>query len=346
MNRREVLTGVAAFGTAAFSGLNGSYAQTADLVFNGAGGSWQDNARQAWLEPFSKKTGIKITDTSPFDLGKLSTMVRTNTVAWDVTDCPTQFVPITMKNNLLEPIDYSIVDRGTLSPENYGAQFVAYGVYTANVVYDRRRLMQGDRPSSWKDFFDLERFPGPRTLRNQPFVALEAALLADGVPASQLYPLDVDRAFRKLDRIKGQIRWWSNAQQSVQFIANGEVVMGISFPSRAFAARREGVPLEVVWNEGLFARNRLVVPKGGRNKAEAMKLINFIIQPEQQAGFANANRSAPVNLAAFPMIEPGVAEELATNPKFYDKLIALDELGYWAEHGDALNKRFQNWLVA
>jgi putative spermidine/putrescine transport system substrate-binding protein len=346
MNRRELLVNGAALAAATFSATKKSFAQTDDLVFNGAGGSWQDNARRAWLESFSKKTGIKITDTSPFDLGKLSTMVRSRTVVWDVTDCPSVFVPIAMNNNLLEPIDYSIVDRGTLAAENYGAQFVAYAVYTSNVVYDARKLAEGNRPSSWKDFFDLKRFPGPRGLRNQPLIALEAALLADGVPASQLYPLDVERAFRKLDGIKSEIRWWSNAQQGVQLIANGEVVMGMTYPSRAFAARREGVPLEIVWNEGLIAWNRLVVPKGARNKTEAMELINFIIQPEQQASFSNANRSAPANQAAFSMIKPDVAEEIATNPKFYSKLISLDELGYWGEHGDTLNKQFQAWLVA
>src|SRR3546814_9868963 len=37
------------------------------------------------------------------------------------------------------------------------------------------------KPSSLQDFFDLERFPGPRGLRRTPMTNLEWAMLADGV---------------------------------------------------------------------------------------------------------------------------------------------------------------------
>ena len=346
MNRRELLIGSAAVSAAALASSGQVFAQAGSMVFNGAGGSWQDNARRAWLEPFEKSTGTKVVDTSPFDIGKLSTMVRTRTVAWDVTDCPAVFVPLAMKNDLLEPIDYAIVDKAALPSENYGTHTVAYGVFTSNIVYDGRKLTGENVPRSWQDFWDLKRFPGPRAMRNQPLVALEAALIADGVPAARLYPLDVERAFRKLGEIKGETRWWSNAQQGVQLIANGEVVMGVTFPSRAFAARAQGVPLEVVWNEGLIARTRFAVPKGAANKAAAMRLINFIIQPEQQANFANRNRSAPASEKAFKDIEPGVAVELATSRDNIRRLIRLDELGYWATHGEALTRRFEAWLLA
>jgi putative spermidine/putrescine transport system substrate-binding protein len=346
MNRRELLVGGAAVSAAALASAGQMFAQGGSAVFNGAGGSWQDNARRAWLEPFEKSTGTKVVDTSPFDIGKLSTMVRTRTVSWDLTDCPSVFVPLAMKNDLLDPIDYAVVDKDALPAENYATHAVAYGVFTSNIVYDRRKLTGENVPKSWRDFWDLKRFPGPRAMRNQPLAALEAALIADGVPAARLYPLDVERAFRKLGEIKSEMRWWSNAQQGVQLIANGEVVMGVTFPSRAFAARAQGVPLEVVWNEGLIARNRFVVPKGAANKAAAMRLLNFIIQPEQQANFANRNRSAPTSQKAFKDIDPQVALELATSPENIGRLIRLDELGYWAEHGEALTRRFEAWLLA
>ena len=38
---------------------------------------------------------------------------------------------------------------------------------------------------------------------------IPAALVADGVPKDKLYPLDLDRAFKKLDEIKPHIKvWW------------------------------------------------------------------------------------------------------------------------------------------
>src|SRR5882724_3329847 len=186
MNRRELLVGGAAVSAAALASVGQMFAQGGSAVFNGAGGSWQDNARRAWLEPFEKATGTKVVDTSPFDIGKLSTMVRMRTVSWDLTDCPAVFVPLAMKNDLLDPIDYAVVDKEALPPENYGTHAVAYSVFTSNIVYDGRKLMGENVPKSWRDFWDLKRFPGPRAMRNQPLAALEAALLADGVPAARL----------------------------------------------------------------------------------------------------------------------------------------------------------------
>ena len=57
--------------------------------------------------------------------------------------------------------------------------------------------------------FDTKKFPGKRTFYkwSAPGV-IEIALLADGVPADKLYPLDLDRAFKKLDTIKSDIVWW------------------------------------------------------------------------------------------------------------------------------------------
>src|SRR6516165_2101981 len=49
------------------------------------------------------------------------------------------------------------------------------------------------------------------------------ALLADGVPRDKLYPLDIDRAFKKLDRIKPHIKvWWREGNQSQQLIRDSE----------------------------------------------------------------------------------------------------------------------------
>ncbi len=345
MNRREFVIGTTAAALTTRAGT--LLAQNPrEVVFNGAGGSWQDNARKAWLEPFAAKQGVKVVDTFPFDLGKMSTMVKTKTVQWDVTDCPSAFVTTAIQRDLVEPIDFGVVDRGALPPENYGDKWVAYGIFSSNIVYDKRRIPGPDVPKSWQDYWDLKRFPGPRSFRNEPPIALEAALLADGVPADKLYPLDLDRAFRKLDEIKKDVRWWPSAQQSVQLIADGEVAMGVTFSSRAISARKQGAPLEVVWNQGIMARTRFVVPKGAPNREDAMRLINFIIQPEQQARFATLNTSAPANPKAFANINPAMAPDLPSYPANREKMVMLDELGYWGQNSEAVFKRFNAWLIA
>ncbi|WP_163473705.1 extracellular solute-binding protein, partial [Klebsiella michiganensis] len=75
--------------------------------------------------------------------------------------------------------------------------------------------------------FDLRKFPGKRTLGDNVVATIEAALMADGVAPEQLYPLDVERALRKLDTIKAQTIFWSTNSQSQQLFVDGEVNLGL-----------------------------------------------------------------------------------------------------------------------
>ncbi len=43
---------------------------------------------------------------------------------------------------------------------------------------------------------------------------MEIALMADGVPPDKLYPIDADRAFKKLDTIKKNTIFWETNSQS------------------------------------------------------------------------------------------------------------------------------------
>src|SRR4030095_15217409 len=72
-------------------------------------------------------------------------------------------------------------------------------------------------PSSWADFFDTEKSPGTRGGQNDVNQgALEAALLADGVAPEDLYPLDYDRAFAKLDTLGDDLTFMANGGDQAQ----------------------------------------------------------------------------------------------------------------------------------
>ncbi len=64
--------------------------------------------------------------------------------------------------------------------------------------------------------------------------------MADGVAPDKLYPLDVDRGFKKLDSIKAQTIFWSTNSQAQQLFVDGEVNLGLILNGRAYDARRRG----------------------------------------------------------------------------------------------------------
>ena len=201
--------------------------------------------------------------------------------------------------------------------------------------------LHGKEPKTWVDLFDEKSYPGKRTFYkwSAPGV-LEIALLADGVAPDKLYPLDLDRAFKKLDTIKSDIVWWSGGAQSQQLLASGEAPIGAFWNGRIFAVQKDEPSVGLSWSQNLTAADVLVVPKGAKHKAEAMKFLADATSPKPQAEFASLTNYAPIDTASAKLMAPN---EAATLPdRHTEGQINLD-MAYWAAHRDEIAKRWYDW---
>jgi putative spermidine/putrescine transport system substrate-binding protein len=316
-------------------------AQAADsIVFTSWGGTTQSSQDKDWAKPFTKATGINVMMDGPTDYGKLKAMVDSGNVTWDVVDVEGDFAYAAQKAGLIEPIDYSVVKKDQLDPRFASADAVG-SFYYSFVLGFNKSSFKGAQPSSWADMFDTKRFPGKRTLYkwSAPGV-LEIALLADGVPPNKLYPLDLDRAFKKLDTIKSNIVWWSGGAQSQQLLASGEAPIGMFWNGRLHALEQTGVPVGISWTQNLTAADMLVVPKGAKHRAEAMKYLAVATSADAQAKFAADTGYAPINVKSPSLMPAAVAKTLPDQYK--SSQINLD-MKYWAEHRDEIAKRWYAW---
>ena len=118
-------------------------------------------------------------------------------------------------------------------------------------LLQQEKVAGRDHPKSWADFWNVDKFPGRRAIRRTPPMwTIEAALLADGVKEENFYPLDVDRAFRSLDRIKPHVKvWWADNAQAQQFMEQEEVDLITMMNGRATESINNKAPYEIVWNE-------------------------------------------------------------------------------------------------
>ena len=132
------------------------------------------------------------------------------------------------------------------------------------------------RRKTWADFWNVEKFPGRRSLRKNPIDSLEQALMADGVSIDQLYPLDVDRAFKSLDKIKQHVDvWWTGGAQSTQLLQSGEVDLISGWNARLQSAIDGGAPATIVWDQGLYSIEGWAIPKGCPRADAAKQFIKF-----------------------------------------------------------------------
>ena len=343
LDRRTVLAGLAATGTAAL--MPGPVrAQKAQVVFANYGGSWEQAMRRAWFEPFTKETGIQVVSASGNNLGRLQAMVESNKPEWDIVEGTPELARIGAERGLLEPLDFKVIDKSQAIPRpelfsDYSVPEVTFGRL---LVYNKKL---GPIERDWTALFDVKKYPGKRTLWNRAESGvLEIALLADGVPADKLYPLDVPRALKKLSQIRDHIIWFETVTQSEQFMRDGQAVMGVLADGRAQNVISAGADVEIVPEATLMTWSVFVVPKGAPNKDAAMQLLKHIFTLKSQVAIAMEYNYGPVLPKALEQLPPERLNVISGGPASKGKAVYLNA-DWWGANLQSTTEAFRQWLL-
>jgi putative spermidine/putrescine transport system substrate-binding protein len=323
------------------------------------GGSYGDAQIEAFVKPFEQETGIQVNAVrSEMPFAKWSMAVETNTVDFDVGVTSHSNGLVGAKRGYYVPIDYSIYDPKEI--EAFGPS-LRYPWGIAGIVgafalsFNTETLPEDKRPKNWADFWNVKDFPGNRTLHamvTPSYTPLEEALLADGVAVEDLYPLDVKRAFRKLDEIKPHIRkWWESASEAMQLFNAKIVDMGINYDGRIAALKKGGVPVDLTYNQAKYYGAFWAIPKGAKNVAGAQKFIEFATRGKQQARMAIVSGFSPANTNAYADIPDDVARTLVTSEENIKRAYPLNAEWY-AEVGEdgkmnseRIMEMWNDWII-
>ena len=131
------------------------------------GGSTQDAQKQAWADPFSKASGITVVQDGPTDYGKLKAMVESGNVQWDVVDVEADFALRAAAEGLLEPLDFSVIQRDKIDPRFVSDHGVGSFFFSFVLGYNEGKLGAG-KPQDWTALFDTKTYPGKRALYQWP----------------------------------------------------------------------------------------------------------------------------------------------------------------------------------
>lgn len=328
ITRRQFLGGAA--GLTLATGLrHPARGQGRPLVFCSWGGALSAMEKEAMVDPAAKKFGVEVTHTSPTTYAKIKAMVEAKRPEWDVVDVGGRFIFQGRDQDLVEPIDYKIVDRSHLPAHWYAS----HGVYTSAggtvIAYNTQRFPEGKGPESWKDFWDVKTFPGPRGLYKSLYYTYEAAMLGAGVSRAEVYPLTDEKVklcFARLTELKPHVKvWWTAGAQPPQLLASGELAMSSAWNGRILAVMKEKAPVTLTYKDGIAWANAWVVVKGTPHKDLAMKMINEAIAEEAQTRLLPIGVYAPLNLKALAKATPDQRLAMATHPDNVKDMLILDE---------------------
>lgn len=323
---------------------------TGEVVFPTLGGSWEAHLKQAFFDPFTRETGIKVV-LVPEDHAKLMASTEAGKPYADMTSVSGGMLAAWDKKGLVEDIDYRYFAKETIDgiqPMWRHKKGVVRVVYSMLLAWNNNTFPKGKGPQDWKDYFDTKNFPGPRGFGSCDKIVdgadLEIALMADGVPLNKIYPIDMDRAFKKLEAFKPNIvKWWSSGSQQPQGLIAGEFDITSAYNGRMYSAIKDGAPIEFTWNQSIMMYDYLVVMKGALNKDNAMKLAAFMLRADRQAEMADIHGSGPANQNAFKYISEKLKPWLPGNPEHAGKVLTQD-YSWWS----AMNPKGKttNWEEA
>jgi putative spermidine/putrescine transport system substrate-binding protein len=339
-------------------------AQAAEVTVMSWGGAYATSQIEAYHKPFTAATGINVISVDADNPATpIKAQVEAGNVTVDVADVEYADAIRLCDEGLLESIDPAVLPAapdGTPATEDFlpGALTdcaVSSIVFSTVFAYDTTRFPEG--PTKISDFFDLEKFPGKRGMRKGAKANLEMALMADGVPAAEVYatlqtPEGVDRAFAKLDTIKADTVWWEAGAQPPQLLADGEVAMTTAYNGRIFAAAiAEDKPFEVVWDGQVYEYDLFVIPKGAPNKDAALEFIKFSTDTQRLAdqakwiSYGPARKSSGALVGLFNDGKTEMAPHMPTSAENLTNALP-SSYEFWVDRDSELNERFNAWLAA
>jgi len=318
--------------------------------YAGFGGTTQE-AMMKGLFADAEKLGLKIKEDRAGGWPGVKAYLQSGATGWDLTDTGFARCEQAAQADLVQPIDYSIVDKSKIPANLAHPKYIGFGSFSYGIAYQKKKY-GANPPKDWTDFFDTVKFPGRRSMLGDGLFVLEAALLADGVAPAGVYtvlktPAGQERAFAKLEKLKPSVAvWWRSPGQAVQLVRDGEADMVVIGNGRASQLVADGADIGYVWNQAFLDVACFIVPKNVADPKPAMRLINSALDAENQGRFTAMTGYGSVNPKAFEStsLKGKDLSWFPTAPQNVDKQIWADPTWYASPEADAAYLRFSKFL--
>jgi putative spermidine/putrescine transport system substrate-binding protein len=332
------------------------------------GGAYSNSQLKAYHEPYSEKTGVTIIndDSSAEAVAKLRAMNEAGNITWDVVDVVAADAIRLCDEGLALEIDadeqLAPAPDGTPASEDFGDLlvsdcFIPQIVYSTTFGY-RTDLVGDTPPTDVCAVFDLDAYPGKRSLEKRPINNMEWALICDGVAFDDVYDVlatseGQEQALAKLDTIKDSVVWWNAGADTPQLLADGEVVMGSTYNGRLFSVIEEqNQPVAMLWDAQVFDLDGWIIPAGlsEERQQRALDYIYFATDTQRLADQAKYISYGPARASSAPLVgnhaDLGIAmaPHMPTDPE-NAKRTFLYNYEFWADYRDDIDAKFQAWLA-
>ena len=299
-----------------------------------------DAAKEVYFKPFTEETGIEVVVANA-DRARYVSSVESGNPEWDLFESDAYDMVTWANQGYLGELDADLPRSDLLDPITADHSIGGYG---QSFVLVYRESAYPEAPQNWADFWDTEKFPGKRGFPSYYVNTIETALLADGVPTDEVYPLDLDRGFEKLDEIKPELTFFDSYSSITQGMLSGSVDMALTTSARGVEMMESDPDIKIQWNQNIFSMAGFGITKDGPSEDLMQQLAEYTLDPERQAEWVEQAGYAPTMSEAFDYLDEETMENLPGTPEHMEVAVNLDPENL-SEIADEYASRYSAWVA-
>ena len=299
--------------------------------------NWSDYVGEGVLDDFTKATGIKVVYDVYDSMEVLETKILAGGSGYDVIVPTDRNLARLIQAGVIAPLDKSKIPNlahqwdaiakqlANYDPGNEHATDYMWGTTGIGYNIDKVKAVDPNAPlDSWALIFDPKvaaKFKDCGIyFLDSPDDMMPAALAYLGLKPNSKDEADLQKAGDLLAAVTPYVQKF-NSSEYINALANGDICIAVGYSGDVLQARsraeeaKNGVKVNyVVPKEGTIQWfDMLAIPADAPHPDNALKFINFIMEPQVTADISNYVFYANGNKAAFPLVD----EAIRNDPNIY-----------------------------
>lgn len=300
--------------------------------------NWSDYIAEDTVKNFEQQTGIKVNYDTYDSNEVLETKLLAGKTGYDVVVPSAYFLERQIKAGVFMTLDKSkLPNLKNMDPEIMkqlalydpgNEHAIPYMWGTTGIGYNPEKVKAAlgtDKIDSWATVFDPENAKRLKdcglVMLDSPSDIFDSILVYLGKDPNGQNPDNLKLAEDVMMKIRPYIRYF-NSSQYINDLANGEICVAVGWSGDILQAKSRGAeaskPVTVAYTipkEGaLMWFDTMAIPADAPHPDNALKFINYIMEPQVTAAISNFVSYANGNAASVPLLDPAVRDDPSIYP--------------------------------